>query len=140
MQRALALGRACGLVRTFLDEGPQCAALLGELDQRAPEETGTPLDAYRRHLLHAFRLEQGLDAPPIAAMGAGGSPGTGALTARELQIIERLALGHSNLFVSQQLFLSPNTIKWHLSQIYSKLGVRNRTQAVRAAQQQKLIT
>ena len=140
MDQALALGRECGLVRTFLDEGPQCAALLRELDQRAPEETGTPLDAYRRHLLHAFGLEEGLDSPVVAAAGAGGSPGTGALSARELQIIDRLALGHSNLFVSQQLFLSPNTIKWHLGQIYSKLGVRNRTQAVRAAQQQGLIS
>jgi LuxR family maltose regulon positive regulatory protein len=140
MDQALALGRECGLVRTFLDEGPPCAALLRELDQRAPEETGTPLDAYRRHLLQAFAREAGLEPPAVAASGAGGSPGSGALTARELQIIDRLALGHSNLFVSQQLFLSPNTIKWHLSQIYSKLGVRNRTQAVRAAQQQGLIS
>jgi LuxR family maltose regulon positive regulatory protein len=60
------------------------------------------------------------------------------LSARELQIIQRLAEGHSNLAVGQQLFLSPNTVKWHLSQIYAKLGVRNRTQAVHVARQHHL--
>jgi ATP/maltotriose-dependent transcriptional regulator MalT len=61
------------------------------------------------------------------------------LSARELQILQRLAQGHSNLAVGQQLFLSPNTIKWHLGQIYVKLGAKNRTQAVHVARQQNLL-
>ncbi len=148
MEQALLLGRACGLVRTFLDEGARCAALLRELDRRAPGETGTPLDAYRRHLLQSFAAEEwpgdatsaGTDPAADTAPAGDAATAAGPLTARELQILSRLALGHSNLMVSQQLFLSPHTVKWHLSQIYSKLGVCNRTQAVRAAQQRQLIT
>jgi LuxR family maltose regulon positive regulatory protein len=126
MGYAVALGKDCGLIRTFLDEGPLCMDLLRALDEQVPHDTGTPLDAYRRHLLQAFGPAQVVVA-------------SGLLSTRELQIIARLAQGHSNLVVSQQLFLSPNTIKWHLSQVYSKLGVRNRTQAVRVAQQRGLL-
>jgi LuxR family maltose regulon positive regulatory protein len=61
------------------------------------------------------------------------------LSAREAQIMQRLTQGHSNLAVAQQLFLSPNTIKWHLGQIYVKLGVKNRTQAVHVARQLQIL-
>ena len=53
-----------------------------------------------------------------------------SLTERELEILRYLADGLSDREIAQQLFLSLNTIKWHNRQIYSKLGVESRTQAV----------
>ena len=132
MQQALLLGTPTGAVRIFLDEGAACLSLLRRL-----ERAGT-LDAEQSDYLS--RLRAGFADAESEAAGAA-TPASAPpipLSARELQIIRRLAEGHSNLAVGQQLFLSPNTVKWHLSQIYAKLGVRNRTQAVHVARQHHL--
>lgn len=55
------------------------------------------------------------------------------LTEREKKILERLAAGLSDQEIATELFLSSNTIRWYNRQIYSKLGVSNRTQAIRQA-------
>jgi pimeloyl-ACP methyl ester carboxylesterase len=55
------------------------------------------------------------------------------LTEREIGIIERLANGLSDQQIADELFLSLNTVKWHNRQIYGKLGVRNRIQAIAQA-------
>ena len=52
------------------------------------------------------------------------------LSARELEILRHVAEGASDREIAEALFLSLNTIKWHNRQIYSKLGVASRTQAV----------
>jgi LuxR family maltose regulon positive regulatory protein len=62
-----------------------------------------------------------------------------ALSDREIEILQRLAQGYTNLAVAQQLFVSTNTIKWHLRHIYGKLNARNRSQAIFAARQQGLL-
>jgi len=55
------------------------------------------------------------------------------LTGRELEILERLSIGLSDQQIASELFLSLNTVKWHNRQIYSKLGVSNRVQAITQA-------
>lgn len=62
-----------------------------------------------------------------------------SLSARELQILRVLATGASNRALAQELFISEATVKTHLVHIYSKLGVDNRTAAIAAARQNKLI-
>lgn len=52
------------------------------------------------------------------------------LTAREKAILEHLSAGLSDQQIAADLFLSPNTIRWYNRQIYSKLGVSSRTQAI----------
>lgn len=52
------------------------------------------------------------------------------LTRRELEMLSFLASGKSNKEIARDLGLSPNTIKTHLANLYVKLGVKNRTQAV----------
>jgi DNA-binding NarL/FixJ family response regulator len=61
------------------------------------------------------------------------------LTARELEIIEAVARGLSNRAVGEELFLSDQTVKFHLHKIYRKLRVRNRTEATRAAYELGLV-
>jgi DNA-binding NarL/FixJ family response regulator len=51
------------------------------------------------------------------------------LTARELEILSWVAAGESNSRIACQLFVTEQTVKFHLSNIYRKLGVSNRTQA-----------
>jgi DNA-binding NarL/FixJ family response regulator len=55
------------------------------------------------------------------------------LTARELQILRLLSEGRSNTQIARRLRLSPHTIKFHLSNVYRKLGVTNRTEAASMA-------
>jgi len=52
------------------------------------------------------------------------------LTARELQVLQLMARGMPNKQIALQLDISEHTVKFHLSSIYSKLGVTNRTEAV----------
>lgn len=61
------------------------------------------------------------------------------LNLRERDILELLSKGLSNQEISQKLILSVGTIKWHTSNIYGKLGVRNRTQSVTVARELKIL-
>jgi len=56
-----------------------------------------------------------------------------ALSVQELKILNLIARGLSNKEISQQLFLSVGTVKWHSSNIYGKLVVKNRTEAMTTA-------
>jgi DNA-binding NarL/FixJ family response regulator len=55
------------------------------------------------------------------------------LTARELEVLARVAAGDSNAAIARALFVSEATVKTHLLHVYEKLGVRDRTGAVTAA-------
>lgn len=87
-------------------------------------------------------------APPAAGdqAAAGTSPvsaplsPTGSiLTERELSILRLVAEGLSNLDIATKLFVTEQTVKFHLSNIYRKLGVSNRTEATRYAYRNGLI-
>jgi len=57
------------------------------------------------------------------------------LTAREQEVLALIAEGHSNAQIAEQLVLAVGTVKWYASQIYGKLGVSSRTQAVARARE-----
>lgn len=57
-------------------------------------------------------------------------PDLESLTASEHKILRQIVQGCSNLAIAQQSFISVNTVKFHLKNIYNKLGVKSRTQAV----------
>lgn len=61
------------------------------------------------------------------------------LTGQEVKVLERLASGQSNKEIARTLGLSPNTVKTHLANLYAKLEVSRRTQAVRKARDLELI-
>jgi DNA-binding NarL/FixJ family response regulator len=61
------------------------------------------------------------------------------LSRRELQILTHLAEGLSNKEIADKVHLSPDTVKSHLKNIYQKLHVHNRSQAVRTAVREKLV-
>jgi DNA-binding NarL/FixJ family response regulator len=76
-------------------------------------------------------------AQPPAAVGAGDPSGAerpGGLTRRELEILKLVAEGHPNATLARMLWVTEQTVKFHLSNIYRKLEVTNRTEASRWAQ------
>ncbi len=61
------------------------------------------------------------------------------LTDRELEILDLVARGYPNKQIADELFITLGTVKWYNNQIYTKLGVHNRTGAVSRARQLELI-
>jgi DNA-binding NarL/FixJ family response regulator len=73
--------------------------------------------------------------PAMAALRAGRAPAAPRrpahdLSARQLEIMDLIALGNSNGDIARQLFLAEKTVKNHVNHIFAKLGVRNRAEAV----------
>jgi DNA-binding NarL/FixJ family response regulator len=73
--------------------------------------------------------------PAVASMGAvDAHPAVESLTKREREILQLVAEGHSNSQLARMLWVTEQTVKFHLSNIYRKLDVANRTEASRWAQ------
>lgn len=61
------------------------------------------------------------------------------LSSREREVLENIARGYSNQEIADRLFVSLNTVKSHTNNIYSKLNVKRRTQAIETARKLKII-
>ena len=139
---AQALIRSCpqGYVRVFADEGAPMAALLARLvaAQKAGQPTarGVSLGC----LAQVLRAFGGKDAAPGARRAGAGVPGlVEQLTAREREILVLLAAGKPNPRIAEELVVSLDTVKKHVSHLLGKLGAANRTEAVTRARQLGLI-
>lgn len=106
--------------------------------------TEFPITDFRSILLEEFRALSPLrdSIPPTnwyapvplpADRGNTHSELLDALSDRELEVLRCLPAGLSNQAMADQLYISINTVKWHLKEIYSKLGAGNRTQAIEKA-------
>jgi LuxR family maltose regulon positive regulatory protein len=124
LEKALALAERDGHIRLFVDEGPAMAKLLEKMkaDETMREYTG--------QLLAAFAKEETV-APSSVLIEP--------LSDRELEVLHLIAAGSSNQQIAEELVLTVGTVKWHLSNIYSKLGVNSRTQAVAQARELRLL-
>lgn len=61
------------------------------------------------------------------------------LSKRELEVLQLMSTGLSNQEIADQLFVSLNTIKTHVSKVFEKLEVRRRTQAIEVAKKLQII-
>jgi LuxR family maltose regulon positive regulatory protein len=112
-----------GFVHIFVDEGPSMARLLYKALSRgiAPD--------YVRRLLAAFPVAEPERDEPSAA----NAELIESLSERELEVLHLIAEGLTNPEIAARLFLSIHTIKTHARNIYGKLVVHSRTQAVARA-------
>jgi LuxR family maltose regulon positive regulatory protein len=130
------LGRACTLagpgkiIQPFVEHGQPMEALLTSLRQ----QTGAT-DLIDR-ILAAFSKTQNASAPnetddqtlPAPSMKA--QPLIEPLTRRELETLNLLAMGFVKKEIAEKLFISPETVKSHLKNIYQKLDANNRRMAI----------
>jgi DNA-binding NarL/FixJ family response regulator len=88
-------------------------------------------------------LRQALEGNVHTALGLEDTERSGAkalgLTEREVTILGALARGLSNDEIAKEFWVAPQTVKFHLTNIYRKLGVKNRTEATRLAYQHGLV-
>ena len=132
LERALTLAEPEDYVRLFLDEGPPLARLL----YQAAEQGILP--AYAGRLLTAFP-EAGA-APTPGRLSTSPSPIVEPLTERERQILQLIAEGLTNKEIARKLVISVGTVKVHAHNIYGKLGVGSRTQAIAKARGMGLLS
>jgi len=132
LERALTLAEPEDYVRLFLDEGPPLARLL----YQAAEQGILP--AYAGRLLTAFP-EAGA-APTPGRLSTSPSPIVEPLTERERQILQLIAEGLTNKEIARKLVISVGTVKVHAHNIYGKLGVSGRTQAIAKAREMGLLS
>ena len=134
---ALALAAPEGYLRVFVDEGPPMAALLRQLlagrRQEGPVAAGGPPSDHLARLVDAFE-QAGLPVrPPVRRGGMVVAGLVEPLTERELEVLRLLATGASNRAIGKELVITLDTVKRHVSHLFSKLEVANRTQAVARA-------
>ena len=115
-----------GFVRVFADEGAPMVRLL-----EAGRDAGIAPD-YVRELLAAFPAYESLETA-VSPAQVDQSELVEPLSERELEALEKIATGLTNREIADRLYLSLNTVKVHTRNIYGKLGVHNRTQAVARA-------
>jgi LuxR family maltose regulon positive regulatory protein len=140
LAEALALAAPEGYLRVFVDEGPPMAGLIRQLlaGQPPAAPAAVPGDFLAR-LSGAFE-RQALPVLPAARAGAVMVPGLlEPLTPRELEVLRSLAVGRSNRAIADELVVSLDTVKSHVSHLLSKFGAANRVQAVARARQLGLL-
>jgi LuxR family maltose regulon positive regulatory protein len=119
LEHALALAEPEGYLRIFVDEGKPMELLLQRLkaeDGRIKDYVDKLLSAFGERILHPSSLiRQPLFEP---------------LSERELEVLRLIADGLSNAEIAQRLVIAQGTVKRHINNIYGKLGVQSRTQAV----------
>jgi LuxR family maltose regulon positive regulatory protein len=138
---ALSMARPEGYIRVFVDEGAPMASLLQSLIRARGRGWGAAISrAEREHLnrvVRAFRAPRGHSELPEAARAMTGS--IEPLTRRELQILGSMAAGRRNQQIADELVISLETVKRHVSHIFNKLGATNRMEAVATARDLHLI-
>jgi LuxR family maltose regulon positive regulatory protein len=132
LERALALAEPGGFVRIFVDEGAPMAQLLYQAATRGmmPDYTAGLLAAFEGATKdEGPRTRKKVPSSVVQPSSALVEP----LSERELEVLQLIAGGLTNREIASRLFLSLNTVKAHTRNIYGKLGVRSRTQAVARA-------
>ncbi len=133
LTEALAVAEPSGFIRLFVDLGPRMADLLKQL-VRQNVSVG-----YIGQILAAFKEDERGTLPDESDPSTAHPPPLSTqplvepLTNRELDILELLAQRLQNKEIADKLFVSPETVKGHLKNIFQKLDVGNRREAVEKA-------
>lgn len=113
-----------GAARVYLSDGEAAQALLQEAARRG------------LHPQHVSRLLAEFPPEPVPAKNPDLPE---ALTERELDVLRLMAAGLKNQEIGAKLYISLNTIRYHTTNIFGKLGVRNRTAAVARARELRIL-
>jgi LuxR family maltose regulon positive regulatory protein len=126
LARALSLAKPGGYTRLFVDEGAPMEKALRKIAKQGVEPD------YVDRLLRAFaEIDDQIFSRPQALIEP--------LSSREVELLRLVAAGLSNREIAEELIISLNTVKWHSKNIYGKLQVHSRVQAIARAHELGLI-
>ncbi len=123
LEQSLTLAEPTGMMRTFLDHGLPVIRLLRQVKH-----------PYATKLLAA--IEPGTVEKPQSAPGYPEE----TLSEREIEVLHLFALGLTNATIARRLFVSQNTVKWYAKNIYHKLDVHSRAEALARAYEMNLLS
>jgi LuxR family maltose regulon positive regulatory protein len=130
LENALHLAEPEGYIRSFIDEGPVMAEFLSiywKVQQDNPIRKTSSL-AYVKQLLHALDVMPEEELPPKEI-----------LTEQEMRILLLISSGLSNKEIAHRLNITDETVKSHIKNVYRKLRVNNRVQALHRAKDLKIM-
>jgi LuxR family transcriptional regulator, maltose regulon positive regulatory protein len=162
LSEAVRLAEPENYICCFVDEGPAMVSLLSRLRQEQHKTGPTPyldtlLAAFPHSAIDATQSQRVVASKVLPGIPMRGKHATNAprlkqiikhttsqplldpLSDRELEVLQLLASGESNQEIAQELTIVVDTVKRHVSQIFAKLTVKNRVQAVRRAQELGLL-
>lgn len=142
ISRALHLAATEGFLRIFLDQGEVMHRLLLEISARLepPQPREYPLDEITK-VLAAFSGEKSAHGQTLKTEAPTQCPQSAELfTRRELEVLQLIAEGASNQEIAARLVIAGPTVKRHISNIFDKLGVGSRTQAIAQARKRGLLS
>ncbi|PCI53277.1 MAG: hypothetical protein COB36_12615 [Alphaproteobacteria bacterium] len=122
---AVSMAMFQGIVRPFID-----MSRFIHIDSQLHARPGDQIDRFREQFLHTIGKS--------LAQRKRQDDTNDFLTTSEMQILQYLALGHSNKEIARLTDISPNTIKYRLKSIFRKLGVHKRRDAARVAKERML--
>ncbi|MFI3212035.1 MAG: LuxR C-terminal-related transcriptional regulator [Eubacteriales bacterium] len=129
IKKAMDLGRMIGFIRVFADEGVAIYPLLVEYGKGLAHK-----DEYYEQLLKAS-MEYKTKYPNYLKLEEENE----LLTSTEYEVLRFLAKGIKNSEIAKEMFVSENTVKYHLKNIYTKLEVTSRSQAIKEAMDKKML-
>jgi len=137
MGRALKLAEPSGALRTFADEGSAVRQILQGLMTSEPRASKSYIE--RLLTIPALFDMQGAAEYPQPPAAISTENFVEALSQRELEVLQLVSVGKTNVEIGDQLHIAKATVKFHLSNIFSKLRATNRTLAVATARAAGLI-
>lgn len=129
VRAAVELAAPGGWTRPFFDEGGAIGSLIVEAYGNGPILDNT-VDRFAAQLVQALQGKPQVLGDDVTEFGP-----TGGLSHREVEILGQVSGGLRNREIGARLGLTEGTVKWYMQQIYDKLGVRRRPQAVIRARQ-----
>ncbi len=140
---ALQLAEVEGFIGVFLEQGPPVAEALAslirqnQLENVRPEYVERILSRFRESFPAELADQESPDLElPVATLAAAL---TEPLTDREMEVLHLIAEGLKYKEIAAKLFISLNTVRFHVKTIYGKLNVNNRTQAIETARQLQIL-
>lgn len=146
IENALTLGQPESFVRTFVDEGEVVSKLLLELLKQKGKRWESEKPELLQYVVRLKELFSPSGPVPVARVATTESEALpwwyveDPLSERELEVLQHVGRGLSNQEIADKLFLSAGTVKRHMSNIYQKLDVHSRTQALERARTLKVLT
>jgi LuxR family transcriptional regulator, maltose regulon positive regulatory protein len=132
IEQAIKLAEPEGYYRVLLDEGEIVYDLI--LKTRETSNFVSRMKMFFKEEVHIVGQASIDNRQIIQAQGL-----IEQLSQREIELLNLIAGGFTNNEIAKQLFITLNTTQWHISNIYSKLGVKNRTQAIAKAKELNLL-
>jgi two-component system response regulator DesR len=133
-------GGATSVLWRLRDAGPECKLVMLAADVDGPLARAVMQYGVQAVILKSSPMADAVQVlqhvangrtsfPPTLMERLSERPDTRGLSSRQLEVLEELAKGRSNEEIARRLFISTNTVKFHLRAIYDRLGVHNRVEA-----------